>query len=190
MRVYLAKSNRANPGVVSFIRDNLKEVDKNKIRIVEYEGGAYNPSMLAQSNILVSILEPFTMVIGKGLYEQFKLAKTNNISIIILTQPSDGKYEVFRSFKLAILDEKNFVSYAQVTKSSMFQEKSLADIIPFIRDFIREYQNKGTTGSMMEVTKENPYTEINKKVTTTITVPDGMNYGLNILDLRLLLIKK
>jgi hypothetical protein len=76
-RVYLAKSNRANPNIVSNVRITLNNFD---VDVIEYSGGQYSNNALLSCDYLVVVPESTPNLtdlsseisIGKGLYEQIE----------------------------------------------------------------------------------------------------------------------
>jgi hypothetical protein len=74
-KVYLAKSNRANPDVVSSVRQTLSKYD---VEVVEFKGGAYSHKQLLECDVMVIVPATDTLwreegiILGKGLYEQLQ----------------------------------------------------------------------------------------------------------------------
>jgi hypothetical protein len=74
-KVYLAKSNRANPDVVSSVRQTLSKYD---VEVVEFKGGAYSHKQLLDCDMMVIVPATDTIwreegiILGKGLYEQLE----------------------------------------------------------------------------------------------------------------------
>ncbi len=77
-KVYLAKSNKANPDHIIAVRSLLSKFD---VEVVEYTGGVYDNRPLLNSDLLVVLPEisqikthprnfGYTVPIGKGLYDQ------------------------------------------------------------------------------------------------------------------------
>jgi hypothetical protein len=75
-KVYLAKSNRANPDVVSSVRQTLSKYD---VEIVEFKGGTYSHKQLLECDIMVIVPATDTIwreegiILGKGLYGQLEV---------------------------------------------------------------------------------------------------------------------
>ena len=94
-KIYLAKSNRANPDHITMVRKTLSEFE---VEVVEFKGGAYSHKPLLQCDMLVILPElgadedeeaqgffPF----GKGLHEQYHVFNTditNKCDILIVTE--------------------------------------------------------------------------------------------------------
>lgn len=79
-RVYLAKSNKANPNLVSAVRQTLTKFD---VQIVEFTGGSYSNDLLLSCDELYVIPDlseaendeygkSWSVSIGKGLYQQIQ----------------------------------------------------------------------------------------------------------------------
>jgi len=74
-KVYLAKSNRANPDVVSSVRQTLSKYD---VEVVEFKGGTYSHKQLLDCDMMVIVPATDTIwreegiILGKGLYEQLE----------------------------------------------------------------------------------------------------------------------
>lgn len=74
MRIYIAKSNKANPEYLIKIRDFLSKF--KTVEILEYQGGSYNNNDLITSDILIVIpdlsesINDKRILLGKGLYQQ------------------------------------------------------------------------------------------------------------------------
>ena len=68
-KVYLAKSNKANPDLVSKVRQNLSQFE---VEIVEFTGGTYTHKPLLSCELLIVVpdLTNNDIIIGKGLFEQ------------------------------------------------------------------------------------------------------------------------
>jgi hypothetical protein len=115
MKVYLAKSNRANPDLVARVRQTLS---KYNLEIVEFKGGAYSHDSLLQCDRMIivpaegDVTEDYR-IIGKGLYEQINvfLSKTYNVSnIIVVDEQLDAA--IFGSSD--IIDDDDYVNYADL----------------------------------------------------------------------------
>lgn len=100
--VYLAKSNKANPDVVGFIRKMLTEAG---FKVNEYQGGTYCNDDCDDSDFFICIPSADTKVfgdkitLGKGLYEQVKsrivlgkpvLFITNGLELIHYSKSING----------------------------------------------------------------------------------------------------
>lgn len=93
-KVYLAKSNRANPDCVSAIRSKLTEFD---IEIVEHKGGSYTHDKLKECDLLIVVpdLSNFDgdydteITIGKGLHEQIATFRNKSDQIYVVISFDD-----------------------------------------------------------------------------------------------------
>jgi hypothetical protein len=80
-KVYLAKSNRANPDLVSSVRQTLSKYD---VEVVEFKGGAYSHKQLLECDMMVIVPDTHTIwreegiILGKGLYEQLEAFEQNS----------------------------------------------------------------------------------------------------------------
>jgi len=132
-RVYLAKSNRANPNLVSVVRQTLS---KFNVQIVEFTGGYYTHDLLLSCDelyVIPDINEAYqdnntnfwSVSIGKGLYEQIQAFhnKTSNNDIFIVTDFDDqlgvggfyyeGNHDDI--YSIDIENENDYVDYAYLT---------------------------------------------------------------------------
>lgn len=151
-RVYIAKSNKANPNLVSRVRQTLSVFD---VQIVEFTGGSYSHDLLLSCDELYVIPdlseaendeyeESWSVSIGKGLYEQIKAfsEKHNHDNIFIATEYSkeegvgglhydDDDYN-FISIKVA--DENDYIIYAYLIVNT-----KNADVAPWeLYDYVSE----------------------------------------------------
>ena len=98
-KVYLAKSNKANPNTVSKVRQTLS---KFNIQVVEFTGGTYSNDLLLSCDELIVIPDIsecyddgyyWNCSIGKGLYEQidaFKAKKNVDGFFIVTADDEEG----------------------------------------------------------------------------------------------------
>jgi hypothetical protein len=111
-KVYLAKSNRANPDVVSRVRQALS---KFPIQIVEYTGGQFShaPMMECEQLVVVPDLDEEEVVIGKGLYEQInKFGDCKGFEYVFVL--TDEDLSVKDVDDMDVLDYDDYVSYAVI----------------------------------------------------------------------------
>jgi hypothetical protein len=111
-KVYLAKSNRANPDVVSRVRQALS---KFPIQIVEYTGGQFShaPMMECEQLVVVPDLEDEGVIIGKGLYEQIsKFGNGKGFEYLFVI--ADEGLNVKDVEGLDIIDYDDYVSFAEI----------------------------------------------------------------------------
>jgi hypothetical protein len=132
-KIYLAKSNRANPNLVSKVRETLS---KFNVEIIEYTGGQYSHNSLLQCEELIvipDISEAFEnrstfnhhwlCPIGKGLYEQISMF-SKDIFIITDFDNQEGigglYYDLGEAesdnpfFYIQIEDETDYINYAHL----------------------------------------------------------------------------
>jgi hypothetical protein len=132
-KVYLAKSNRANPNLVSKVRETLS---KFNVEIIEYTGGQYSHNSLLQCEELIvipDISEAFEnrstfnhqwlCPIGKGLYEQISMF-SKDIFIVTDFDNQEGigglYYDLGEAesddaeFSIQVDDEHDYVNYSHL----------------------------------------------------------------------------
>lgn len=128
-RIYLAKSNKANPNLVSEVRQTLSKFD---VEVVEYVGGTYSHNLLMSCDELIVIpdlsqsyhddlLGNWCVSLGKGLCEQIQtfIKKYNHDNIFVVTNYDGysgigGVYyeEDSEYYSISIENERDYVSYA------------------------------------------------------------------------------
>jgi hypothetical protein len=111
-KVYLAKSNRANPDVVSRVRQALS---KFPIQIVEYTGGQFShaPMMECEQLVVVPDLEDEEIVIGKGLYEQIsKFGNNNGYEYVFVISEEDLTVKDIE--QIDVIDYDDYVAFALI----------------------------------------------------------------------------
>lgn len=111
-KVYLAKSNRANPDVVSRVRQTLSEL---QIQIVEFTGGEFShkPMMECERLVVVPDLGRDEIVIGKGLYDQIiKFGNDKNFDKIFVI--SNEKLVIKDIDDLDVIDYDDYTSHAVI----------------------------------------------------------------------------
>lgn len=99
-KIYLAKSNRANPEHLMMVRKTLGNFD---VEVVEFKGGAYSHKALLNCDMLIILPELDDdedtdcfieeLPLGKGLHEQyfaFKANTNNKCDILIIDGCNDG----------------------------------------------------------------------------------------------------
>jgi len=118
-KIYLAKSNRANPDHVQAVRKTLKEFN---VEIVEYTGGGYSHKPLLSCDMLVVLPELANpeedseyVPLGKGLHEQISaFEKHRNKCDLLIVYECDERFgpsiSGFRSFEVA--DTDDYVNYS------------------------------------------------------------------------------
>lgn len=126
-RVYLAKSNRANPDLVSLVRQTLSKFD---VEVVEFTGGTYSHDLLMSCDEIIAIpdlttlkrcnISKFTTIaLGKGLWEQIATTYECGKPVFIITDYDDnvGIGGVFfdddddNFYSLDLSDENDYTEY-------------------------------------------------------------------------------
>lgn len=116
-KVYLAKSNKANPDVVSRVRQDLSKFD---VEIVEFSGGTYTHKPLLECNLLIVVPDLTNdNIIGKGLYEQINLfsEKNNFEDVLVVTNFSKNQIFVDLIEDLYVDDSNDYVNYGVLSVS-------------------------------------------------------------------------
>lgn len=133
-KIYLAKSNRANPNLVSKVRETLS---KFNVEIIEYTGGQYSHNSLLQCDELIvipDISEAFENMstyshqwlcpIGKGLYEQISMF-SKEIFIVTDFDGYEGVGGLYydlgevesedSQYNIEVDDDRNYINYAHLS---------------------------------------------------------------------------
>jgi hypothetical protein len=118
-KVYLAKSNKANPNLVSRVRQDLSNFN---IDVIEYTGGTYTHKPLLECNLLIVVPDLSdktnnSIIIGKGLYEQINLfVDEDRIDDILVINKFDG-INIFANMveDLYVDDTKDYINYGVLT---------------------------------------------------------------------------
>lgn len=168
MKVYLAKSNKANPDVVARVRQTLSNYN---LEIVEFKGGTYSHKPLLECDQMVIVPAEFDVcedytTIGKGLYEQIEafsrktLRNSDNITVITGDDCNTAMIE-----DTVEIDEGDYINYAELYLSE--DNCSLNEVLyDIVRDYYMGsdepvYSSKSTSVSK---TNSNYYLLIGKKV--------------------------
>ena len=127
-KVYLAKSNKANPDLVSRVRQDLS---KFNIEIVEFTGGTYTHKPLLGCDLLIVVpdLTNSDIIVGKGLYEQidaFGNAKDVE-DILIVTKLVNNEIFIDMIEDAYVDDSRDYVNYGIL--SVLDGEESLTDTL-------------------------------------------------------------
>lgn len=156
MKVYLAKSNRANPDVVARVRQTLSNYN---LEIVEFKGGNYSHKDMLKCDSLVVIPESMNsdeVSIGKGLYEQittFAREKSSYFEDIIVITSEDSGTRVIES--LEIYDHDNYVNHAFVS----FEEDTYENLDIVLDDIVGDfYYGSGESKYALKSASENKRT--------------------------------
>lgn len=111
-KVYLAKSNKANPNLVMAVREKISEYD---LEIVEYEGGHYSDKPLLKCDFLIIVpdlttFEEGAVMVGKGLYQQVdSFSRKNDISQIFVVCDFDLTLSSIEEYD--IQDDDDYINY-------------------------------------------------------------------------------
>jgi len=122
-KIYLAKSNRANPDHITMVRKTLSEFE---VEVVEFKGGAYSHKPLLQCEMLVILPELDVsddedcyieeLPLGKGLHEQyeaFKHKNKNKCDILIIDGCDAGWGASVNTIdELDVCDDTDYVNYS------------------------------------------------------------------------------
>jgi hypothetical protein len=118
-KIYLAKSNRANPDHVQAVRSTLKEFD---VEVVEYTGGGYSHKPLLKCDMLVVLPElkgdeedEEYVPLGKGLHEQIQAFEhhVNKCDILIVYECNDKWGASITGLDgIDVADTDNYVNYS------------------------------------------------------------------------------
>jgi hypothetical protein len=132
-KVYLAKSNQANPNVVSDVRQTLSDYD---VDIVEYTGGAFSHKAMLDCDFLVVVpvlCESWSedgVTVGKGLYEQLTVWEDNKtsdgVSIIL-----DEDLLVGEIHDINVIDSTDYIEYGIIE----FNPRNADDFEDVLSDF-------------------------------------------------------
>jgi hypothetical protein len=162
-KVYLAKSNRANPNYVSKVRQKLQEYD---IEIVEFTGGKYDVEDLLRCDQLVVIPEidkqGKVKPLGKGLYTQiFEFSKEKScfgyFSFDYVFFLADENFNFYEIEKIEIEDLDNYVEHAKVT---LGDDDNMFVIFEEDLDFVKITNDKIIINTNKEITPEESHTII------------------------------
>jgi len=167
MKVYLAKSNKANPDLVARVRQTLSNYN---LEIVEFKGGTYSHKQLLECDQMVIVpaevdaCEDFA-IIGKGLYEQIEAFSRkslhNSVNIIVITSDECDTSMIEEIVKI---DEDDYVNYAELyfSEDGCSLKEVLDDVVgDYYMDSQSIYASKSTSVSK---TNSNYYLLIGKKV--------------------------
>ncbi len=135
MKVYLAKSNRANPDLVARVRQTLSNYN---LEIVEFKGGTYSHKPLLECDQLVVVpeeLEVDSVIVGKGLLEQiqaFSRKSLHNSDNVIFISSENCDTAMIESYH--VVDSDDYVNYGLIDLSEDYC--SLTDIL---EDVVTDY---------------------------------------------------
>lgn len=130
MKVYLAKSNRANPTTVAEVRQMLGQFD---CEVVEYTGGQYTNAPLLQSDLLLIVVEDLdTGIVGKGLAQQMADFQQTKRPILVVKNIGPRRLFVSKLATIRELDAYDYIAHSRVV---------LNENILNINEFIKEKQD-------------------------------------------------
>ena len=87
MKIYLAKSNNANPVDVQWVRNHLTRMGHE---VVEYVGGKYDPQQILATDFVLAISHPTNQpesgfkFIGRGIHGQLESSMKKGIPAAII----------------------------------------------------------------------------------------------------------
>ena len=129
-KVYLAKSNRANPNLVTRVRQALS---KFEIEIVEFTGGQFSHKPMLECEYLVVVpdLSGEEIVIGKGLFEQIDRFQIENgwDNVLVVAHDDHEDIPIREIGEIEIIDYDNYVSYAVIEFVSSWGCEELTEIL-------------------------------------------------------------
>ena len=123
-RIYLSKSNRANPDYVMVVREYLNELG---YKVIEHEGGAYNEDFLytCKKMVMVGMHSPTHMnkgevLIGKGQYHQLNGRRNRGMVQNYYFSHEEEGNPIFRKIaEIRVMNEDNWVSEYGLFKINM-----------------------------------------------------------------------
>lgn len=143
-KIYLAKSNRANPDDVSRIRSVIQKYPKD-VELVEFKGGSYSHKDLKECDLLV-IVPDLTdywsdkeeeISIGKGLHEQieaFQRVNPNNSDILIVTTVTENWNSVQPFYDIDVADTDDYINYSTLILDTDPDTGSACDLNDIIKN--------------------------------------------------------
>lgn len=127
-KVYLAKSNKANPDLVSKVRQNLSQFE---VEIVEFTGGTYTHKPLLSCELLIVVpdLTNNDIIIGKGLFEQINefINYKDDENILIVTNFKNETIFVDMVDDMYVDDGNDYVNYGVLSVSG--SEDKISDVL-------------------------------------------------------------
>lgn len=147
-KVYLAKSNRANPNLVTRVRQALSSF---QVEIVEYTGGQFShkPMMECEQLVVVPDLSNDEVIIGKGLYEQIdRFSRDKGMEYVLVLSSEDLDNLYLREIsEIEIVDYDDYVSYAYIEFASSWGSEKLRDVLEEVGYAYRKSDSYSTTTS-------------------------------------------
>jgi len=165
MKVYLAKSNRANPEVVARVRQTLSNYN---LEIVEFKGGTYSHKPMLECHFLVVVPEETDMdefMVGKGLHEQItSFASKNSLEEILFITSENCEVREIESYHVE--DSDDYVNHSIIYVDTTYGD-SLKNVLEnVVCDFYlgTNEPTHATEKSSVSKTNSNYYLLIGKKV--------------------------
>lgn len=167
LKVYLSRSNQAASTVVASVERQLQLLDF--VQIFKYSSASYSEDDLANADLVVVVPPRCTkygrVTIGKGIYNQIKLALKAKKPVLICNYGDDRHYEFCaNSIKLdSEVDESDWVVYGDLSfsyKQTIVLEDTARAIYnkekPNMYDFEMSALKGsiGSIGSISKTTKE------------------------------------
>ena len=113
-KVYLAKSNKANPDLVAKTRQILS---KFNIEILEFKGGNYSHDIMLECDMLVVV--PYidsdgSVIIGKGLFDQMEAFEETigDEYVCVISNPDNFIIKEIKD--IDVINITDYVNYAYV----------------------------------------------------------------------------
>lgn len=122
-KIYLAKSNQANPDDVYSVRKYLERFS-DSIQIIEHNGGSYSNKELLTCDGLIIIpnltdfeVDDSNVVIGKGLYQQmddFEQKNKSTDEIWVVVNVNSERIIGSGVYQCGNEDEDDYINYAEL----------------------------------------------------------------------------
>lgn len=158
-KVYLAKSNKANPDLVAKTRQILS---KFNIEVLEFKGGSYSHDILLECDMLVVV--PYInsnseVVIGKGLFDQMEVFEEQNGTefVCVISDPNTLKIKCVEDIQ--VINRTNYINYAII----YFEDHNGEDLELIFEDVGYSYKPKSEMVSLSSVSNSSYYVLIGRK---------------------------
>lgn len=116
-KIYLGKSNRANPDHVMLVREALSKFD---VEIVEFKGGTYSHKPLLECDKLIiipdlnDISDYDTIPLGRGLHEQVEAFNEHAYGVPLVVVEVSKHYCTLRAIDdLDFVEDGDYINYSQ-----------------------------------------------------------------------------
>lgn len=155
-KVYLAKSNKANPDLVAKTRQILS---KFNIEILEFKGGNYSHDIMLECDMLVVV--PYidsdgSVIIGKGLFDQMEAFEEVGEYVCVISNPDNFFIKEVKD--IDVINRTDYVNHAIIN----FQEYGGDDLELIFEDTGFSYKPKSEIISL-SVSNSSYYLLIAKK---------------------------